>query len=115
MTKRPPEAILPAGPDVIAQMQRWLVHLGSERRVSPKTLDAYGRDVRQFLGFLTEHLGERPSLESLAGLVPADIRAFMARRRAEGLESRSLMRVIAGVRSFLRFLEREGLGQASAV
>ena len=32
---------------------RWLAHLGAERRMSPKTVEAYERDVRQFLGFLT--------------------------------------------------------------
>ncbi|MBV9702119.1 MAG: tyrosine recombinase XerC, partial [Methylobacteriaceae bacterium] len=106
--------LLPAGPDVIAAMRRWHEHLGSERRFSPKTLDAYGRDVRQFLTFLTEHLGRWPSLATFGALTPADVRAFMARRRTEGLENRSLMRLLAGVHSFARFLEREGLGEAAA-
>jgi integrase/recombinase XerC len=45
---------------------------------------------------------------------PADLRAFMARRRNEGVESRTLMRILAGLRSFARHLEREGKGRASA-
>jgi len=43
------------------------------------------------------------------------VRAFMASRRADGIGSRSLMRGLAGVRSFTRFLEREGMGRVSAV
>ncbi|HEY1312169.1 MAG TPA: site-specific integrase, partial [Pseudolabrys sp.] len=106
---------LAASPDVTAEISRWLGYLGAERRMSPKTLDAYGRDVRQFLGFLAGHLGGAPSLKQLAKLTPADVRAFMAARRGEGLSSRSLMRVLAGVRSFARFLERNGKGKVGAL
>jgi integrase/recombinase XerC len=92
----------------------WLQHLASERRMSPRTLEAYGRDLRQFLAFLTQHRGGLPTLATLSSLKPADIRAFMAARRREGIESRSLMRALAGCRSFMRFMERQGLATASA-
>jgi integrase/recombinase XerC len=96
-------------------MARWLAHLGSERRMSAKTVEAYERDVRQFLGFLAEHLGGRPTLPELARLTPQDVRAFMAARRACGIGGRSLMRALAGVRSFARFLERNGKGKVGAL
>jgi integrase/recombinase XerC len=104
-----------ASPDVAAEIARWLAYLGAERRMSDKTVEAYGRDVAQFLGFLTGHLGGPPTLKRLARLTPADIRAFMAARRAAGLGSRSLMRVLAGARSFARFLERNGKGKVGAL
>ena len=46
-----------AGADgtVALQMTRWLTHLRSERRLSPKTLEAYARDLRQCLDFLCEY------------------------------------------------------------
>lgn len=83
--------------------------------MSAKTVEAYERDVRQFLAFLTQHFGGLPSLERLAKLTPADVRAFMAARRAEGIGGRSLMRSLAGLRSFARFLEREGKGKVGAL
>jgi integrase/recombinase XerC len=104
-----------AASDVTAEIGRWLGNLGAEKRMSPKTLEAYARDVGQFLGFLAEHLGGAPSLKQLAKLTPADVRAFMAARRADGLSSRSLTRVLAGARSFARFLERNGKGKVGAL
>ena len=102
-------------PDVAAEIARWLGYLGNERRMSAKTLEAYERDVGQFLGFLAEHLGGAPTLKQLAKLTPADVRAFMAARRAGGAGNRSLMRGLAGARSFARYLERNGKGKVGAL
>ena len=100
---------------VAAEIEHWLGYLGAERRMSAKTLDAYRRDVTQFLAFLAEHLGGAPSLKELEKLTPQDVRAFMAARRADGIGSRSLMRSLAGARSFARFLERNGKGKLGAL
>src|ERR1700741_3321814 len=97
------------------EMARWLSHLRAERRLSPKTLEAYARDVRQCLDFLCEHFGARMSLARFSQIEAADIRAFMAMRRAEEIAGRSLMRTLAGLRSFARFLEREGKGTVGAL
>src|SRR5262249_8680697 len=73
---------------------------------------------RQCLDFLCLHWGERVTLARFAALEASDIRAFMAMRRADEVAGRSLMRTLAGLRSFGRFLEREGkgkLGPLSAV
>jgi integrase/recombinase XerC len=104
-----------ASADVAAELVRWLAYLGAERRMSPKTVEAYARDARQFLAFLCEHLGQRASLATLVRLKPLDVRAFMAARRRDGIASRSLMRMLAGVRSFARFLERNGKGKVGAL
>ena len=104
-----------AATEVMAELRRWLTHLGAERRMSPKTVEAYERDVRQFLGFLTGHGGEQVTLQALAALEPRDVRAFMAARRSAGIGSRSLMRSLAGARSFARFLERNGKGRVGAL
>ena len=104
-----------ADPSIAQEMMRWLSHLGAERRLSPKTLEAYGRDLRQCLDFLCSHWGERVTLKRFAALEATDIRAFMAMRRADDIAGRSLMRALAGLRSFGRFLEREGKGKVGAL
>jgi integrase/recombinase XerC len=106
---------LPAAPDVVAEIVRWLVHLGAERRMSAKTVEAYQRDVWQFLDFLAEHTGGAVTLAALGGIAIPDVRAFMAFRRNAGASGRSLMRALAGVRSFARFLERQGNGKVGAL
>jgi integrase/recombinase XerC len=112
MAKPGPDFIVPK---VAAEIEHWLKHLGAERRLSPKTLEAYRRDVLQFLRFLADHLGGAPSLKDLAALTPADVRAFLAARRADAIGSRSLMRALAGLRAFARYLERNGKGKVGAL
>ena len=109
-----PDLIL-AAPEVAREFACWLAYLSTERRMSPKTVEAYERDLRQFLGFLSGHLDGRVTLSALARLAPLDVRAFLAARRADGIGSRSLMRMLAGVRSFARFLERNGKGKVGAL
>ncbi len=92
----------------------WLDHLAHERRLSPKTLEAYGRDIRQFAAFITEHLGGAPTLSDIAALKPADLRAFLGRRRRDGVGNRTLMRQLAALRSLARFGERSGKLTAAA-
>jgi integrase/recombinase XerC len=104
-----------AADDIARQMTRWLSHLRAERRLSPKTLEAYSRDLRQCLVFLCEHWGARVTLSHFAALEASDVRAFMAMRRAGDVGGRSLMRALAGLRSFGRFLEREGMGKVGAL
>jgi len=105
----------PIAPKVAAEIEAWLRHLNAERHLSPKTTEAYRRDVEQFLHFLAEHCGGVPSLKDLAALAPADVRAFLAARRADDIGSRSLMRSLAGIRAFGRFLERSGKGSLAAL
>src|SRR5204862_7414303 len=100
---------------IALQMTRWLSHLRAERRLSPKTLEAYARDLRQCLTFLSEHWGAQVTLKTFSSLEASDVRAFMAMRRADDIAGRSLMRALAGLRSFGRFLEREGKGKVGAL
>ena len=104
-----------AAEDLIREITHWLSHLRAERRLSPKTLEAYARDVRQCMVFLGEHWGASVTLQHFAAIEATDIRAFMAMRRADDIGGRSLARSLAGLRSFGRFLEREGKGKVGAL
>src|SRR3954463_12702112 len=90
------------------EMTRWLAHLRSERRLSPKTLEAYARDVRQCLGFLREHWGSRVTLSGFAALEASDVRAFMAMRRGCDIGGGSFVRAAAGPGPVRRVPAQEG-------
>ena len=92
----------------------WLDSLAHERRASPHTLRAYGDDLTRFLDFLGEHTGTAPESVDLKALLPADIRAFITIRRKDGLGPRGVQRALAAVRSFFRFLAREGVVENAA-
>jgi integrase/recombinase XerC len=93
----------------------WLASLAHERRMSPHTLRAYGDDTQRFLGFFAFHRGGTVTLPALQGLRPADLRAFLTARRAEGLGARGIQRALAAIRSFYRYLERENLADSAAL
>lgn len=110
-----PLARFSAADDLRAAIGSWGDWLAGERRASPHTVAAYGRDLAFFLDFLTEHLGEQPRLATFARLSPADFRAWLARRAADGIERSSAARGLSVVRGFLRFLERRGLAAGPAL
>ncbi len=106
--------LVTAAPGLRRAALGWAEYLGQERRLSEKTVEAYSRDLEQFLRFLTEHIGEPPSPAAISTLRPADIRAFMAHRRTDGVGARTLGRQIAALRSFARFCERRGIAATTA-
>jgi len=93
----------------------WLAALAHERRYSPHTLRAYRDDSGRFLSFLGEHHGDCVTLSTLQSLSPADVRAFLTRRRKEGLGPRGIQRMMAAVRSFYGYLAREKLADGAAL
>jgi integrase/recombinase XerC len=98
---------LPLGDDLRRTVDAWLAHLAHERGAAGKTLEAYARDLRQFLVWLKGDLGHAPCLADLARLDAKMFRRFMAARRRDGLAGRSLARTMSALRTFFRWLEAE--------
>jgi integrase/recombinase XerC len=110
-----PLARFAAADDLRAAIGLWTAWLAGERRVSAHTIAAYGCDLALFLDFLTEHLGELPSLAAMSALQPADFRAYLARRAQDHVERRSLARGMSVLRGFVRFLQRREFASTSAL
>lgn len=82
----------------------FLRHL-EERNASPHTIRAYGEDLAQFATHLRQQLGREARTGDLDHL---SIRGFLAELHRHGLKKSSSARKLAGIRSFLRYLCREG-------
>lgn len=89
-------------------IDEFLQHLNVERSLSPRTLDAYRRDLGQFVAFLRQDgLGVegRGALEQVDPLL---LRRYLA--RLHQLNSRtSIGRKLSTLRTFFRYLVRQGL------
>ena len=82
-------------------LRRYVQYLCLERSYSKNTLDAYRRDLQKLLVFYADnHIDYRTvTLEQLD--------QFAGQLREEGIQARSVARILSGVRSFYRFLTLE--------
>jgi integrase/recombinase XerC len=92
--------------DVKAAVATWLVWLTDERRMAVLTIEAYRRDLGDFLTFVARHLGKLPELGDLGALNRGDFRAWMAARAQRHLQASSTARALSAVKSFYRLAIR---------
>lgn len=102
---------LPSDHAATALAVAWGVHLLQDRRRSVHTVRAYVATAHRLIGFLGGHRGAAVDAALLGGLEAADLRAFLAARRAAGIANASAARELSAVRGFLAFA---GGGKASA-
>jgi integrase/recombinase XerC len=95
---------------VRASVAAFLRHLERERNASPHTIRAYGEDLAQFTDHLGRELGREPRPEDADHL---SIRGFLAELHRRGLARSSSARKLAGLRTFFRYLCREGRLEAN--
>jgi integrase/recombinase XerC len=89
----------------------FLLHLEKERDVSPHTLAAYTHDLRRFTEFLASYYGtEAWAWRDIDRLTLRSFLGYLTRAR---LSKRSTARALSAVRSFYRFLHREGVVDAN--
>jgi len=86
-----------------AWVDRFLDHLHRERRLSPHTSSNYGRDLRVLIDYC-----DSEEVASWSELSNYQVRQFVAAGHRRGLSPRSLQRQLSTLRSFFRYLQREG-------
>ena len=105
MADAPPGLAHPAA----ALAAQWGIHLQNDRRRSPHTVRAYLATAHRLIAFLGHYRGEEIVPEGLIDLSAADLRAFLADRRGQGLGPSSAARELSGVRAFLNYAaEQQG-------
>ena len=84
---------------------KYLEYLRSVRNSSPHTISNYGKDLSQFLTFLSPPGAQPPTLSAVGH---AMIREFIAHLHDQGLQKSSIARKLAALRSFFKYCVREG-------
>jgi integrase/recombinase XerC len=88
---------------------QWGAYLQHDRRRSPHTVRAYVATAHRLIDFLARYRGEQIGALALLGSSAADLRAFLADRRGQGLGAASAARELSGVRAFLSYAaEQQG-------
>ena len=82
---------------------RFLEYLAVERRMSPRTIEAYGEDLGQLGAFVAP--GGPVAWRRVAS---ETVRSFIATQHRQGVSARTLQRRLSAIRSFYRWLLREG-------
>ena len=82
----------------------WAAHLARDRRRSPHTIRAYTAAAQRLIGFLGRHRAAAIGKAGLAEVTQAELRAFLADRRRDGLANASAARELSALRGFLAFV-----------
>ncbi|HXJ37483.1 MAG TPA: site-specific tyrosine recombinase XerD [Candidatus Eisenbacteria bacterium] len=98
------------GSDLDGAIDAYLDHLATERGLARRSIEAYGRDLTAFARTAAARSGRRPG-----GVDAALVRAHLASLSARGLSPRSQARALAAIRGLVRYLAREGEGDAGAI
>ncbi len=100
-----------SGPAEMKQaIGKYLQYLQSVRNSSPHTILNYGKDLEQFVGYLSPPGEQPPPLPKITHLI---IREFVGHLHERGLEKSSIARKLAALRSFFKYCVREGMIQES--
>jgi integrase/recombinase XerC len=97
-----------ADPPLHPLAAQWRDRLTFEQRRSLHTIRAYVATAQRLCDFLADYHGAAVDAAMLAALGPADLRAFLAARRGDGLNNASAARELSAVRGFLRFVGGDG-------
>jgi integrase/recombinase XerC len=85
---------------------KYLQYLQSVRNSSPHTILNYGKDLEQFVAYLSPPGEQPPALPKITHLI---IREFVGHLHDQGLEKSSIARKLAALRSFFKYCVREAM------
>ena len=85
---------------------KYLQYMQSVKNSSPHTILNYGKDLAQFIAYLSPPGAQPPALTAITHTI---IREFVAHLHDHGLQKSSIARKLAALRSFFKYCVREGI------
>ncbi len=83
------------------QLEKYLVHLAQEKRRSPKTVEAYRRDLSPWVLYLEKQFAAQPGAQRND---PIFLRTYLRQRSSQGVSNRSLSRFLSALSGFQKYL-----------
>ncbi|MBY0500394.1 MAG: tyrosine recombinase XerC [Alphaproteobacteria bacterium] len=108
------ETLSGATPDLQEQLGGFYQKLVYERRASWHTVHAYFSDLKLFITFMVEYRGTLLGLKDFDTFKPMDLRSFLAARVRKEVCKRSNTRLLSSLKSFVRYLRRQGFSVSTA-
>lgn len=85
-------------------IEQFIDYLKNEKKLAANSLDAYGRDIRDFQQFLSSR-----GVGDLAGAARDDVTAYLNKLKADGRSPSTLNRKMASIRTFYNYLQDTGV------
>ena len=85
-------------------IEQFIDYLKNEKKLAANSLDAYGRDIRDFRQFLSSR-----GVEDLTGAARDDVTAYLNKLKADGRSPSTLNRKMASIRTFYNYLQDTGV------
>jgi integrase/recombinase XerC len=95
-----------ASDDLTALLNAYDDFIVKEKRMAAASVETYRREIRQFVAFMSGHLGRLVEAVDLAQFDVRDFRAWLADRHGRGLARSTTARTMAALRGLFRFLDR---------
>ena len=97
-------------PEVARRVDEFLAMLAHERNASPHTVRAYERELHGFADFVVERFGAKFAVVKIEH---QQIRAYLGELYGRGLQKASVARALAAIRSWFKWMARQGLVEQS--
>ncbi len=90
-------------------LKEWVENISLQKRYSKNTVSAYVTDVYYFLFFISRHTTKTVCLASINQLTIHDMRAWLSKRKMDGVKNTSNVRALSSLKSFFKYLRRKNL------
>lgn len=109
------QIIYQADAQVSELIRRWQEWLGSIRRYSQHTLDAYARDLADFISFTAAQKEREIQLTDFANFTVRTFRAYLSARAQKHIEKSSIARELSSIKSFYKWLHKNNYADNAAI
>lgn len=85
-------------------IEKWLQYLKHEKGYSEHTIISYKHDIEDYISFLVEYSGDKPSFDEICEVDLQTLRSYLSKRKIKNFSNSSSSRSLSGIKNFYRFI-----------